>query len=142
VTTQAPLAPGNYMVQTVCPLCGAVEDILVTIGSTLTSPLNDSGTLKPTMKGKGRDHDCRQPTLAAAADPLERHAERVKVQVTHDLLELVAGELPGPMPTLEQIEAWAEPDVLKVSDWAAAVHLSASDKTVDVPPVPNVLREV
>lgn len=58
---------GTYVVEAHCPRCGAIEEILCSIRSVLTTPEDDSGSLKVQLKGKARDHDCRQSRMVVDA---------------------------------------------------------------------------
>lgn len=57
------LQTGVYIIEAACPRCGAIEEILVGIRAVVTIPENDLGKLAVRMKGKARDHDCRQSRL-------------------------------------------------------------------------------
>lgn len=54
---------GVYLVEARCPRCGAIEEILCAIRSVLTTPEDDSGSLRLKLKHKARDHDCRQARM-------------------------------------------------------------------------------
>lgn len=54
------LSTGTYLVDTPCPRCGVVEEILVAITSVHTLPMDAPGSLRVKLKGKARDHDCAQ----------------------------------------------------------------------------------
>lgn len=61
--------------------------------------------------------------------------------VIYDLLLLVEDEFTAPNPTVEEIQwQWSEEDRRKVTEWASAVHLVASDNDVEIPEMPEVLR--
>lgn len=65
-TTGTPnLDPGVYLVNAACPRCGVIEEVLVRIGVVLTTPDDDLGSLRVRVKGKAREHDCRQQRLTA-----------------------------------------------------------------------------
>lgn len=57
------LETGVYIVEAACPRCGAIEEILVSIRAVVTIPEADLGKLAVRLKGKPRDHDCRQARL-------------------------------------------------------------------------------
>lgn len=57
------LETGVYLVEATCPRCGAIEEILVSLRSVLTTPEDDTGSLRVRLKGKARDHDCKQTRL-------------------------------------------------------------------------------
>ena len=59
------LGTGVYVIEAACPRCGAIEEILVSIRAVLTTPEDDSGSLRVRLKGKARDHDCNQARLMA-----------------------------------------------------------------------------
>lgn len=63
--TAAPktLSTGVYVVEAPCPRCGVIEEILVSLRSVLTTPEDDPGSLRVKLKGKARDHDCKQGRL-------------------------------------------------------------------------------
>lgn len=75
-TTQTEtLQPGVYLVDAACPRCGVIEEVLVRLGVVLTTPDDDLGSLRVRIKGKAREHDCRQQRLTVAAiarDEVER----------------------------------------------------------------------
>ena len=56
------LATGTYLVEAPCPRCGVIEEILVSLRSVLTQPEDDTGSIRVRLKGKARDHDCKQVT--------------------------------------------------------------------------------
>lgn len=63
-TTDTKTIPtGVYLVEARCPRCGAIEEILVGISSVLTTPEHDTASLRVRLKGKARDHDCKQTRL-------------------------------------------------------------------------------
>lgn len=51
---------GTYYVNAPCPRCGVIEEILVAVRSKLTIPQDEIGKLGVAVKGKARDHDCKQ----------------------------------------------------------------------------------
>lgn len=59
---------GTYIVEARCPRCNAIEEILVSIRSVLTTPEDDAGSLRVRLRGKARDHDCRQARLTTIVD--------------------------------------------------------------------------
>lgn len=59
---------GVYLIEAACPRCGAIEEILVAIRSVLTTPEDDTGSLRVRLKGKARDHDCKQARLVVNAE--------------------------------------------------------------------------
>lgn len=58
------------------------------------------------------------------------------------LLSLVSEDFPGPFPSRDWIASqWSQETRRQVQDWAAAMHLSASDNDdVVIPPMPEVLK--
>lgn len=54
------LDTGVYIVNAPCPRCGVIEECLISIRSVLTLPETETGSLRVKIKGKPRDHDCRQ----------------------------------------------------------------------------------
>lgn len=54
---------GTYIVEAHCPRCNAIEEILVGISSVLTTPEHETGSLRVKLKGKARDHDCKQARI-------------------------------------------------------------------------------
>jgi hypothetical protein len=60
-------------------------------------------------------------------------------EITFNLLSLAA--VPGTREiTLEQVEAWTPAERHEVEQWAAAIHVAASDNDdVEIPPTPAVL---
>lgn len=64
------LDTGTYYVNAPCPRCGVIEEILVAIRSKLTIPQDEIGKLGVALKGKARDHDCKQARLTIAPDRL------------------------------------------------------------------------
>jgi hypothetical protein len=54
---------GTYIVEAHCPRCNAIEEVLVSIRSVLTTPEDDPATLRVRLKCKARDHDCNQSRL-------------------------------------------------------------------------------
>lgn len=65
-----------------------------------------------------------------------RHLWAREDEVTSTLLELV-----GISPSKETLATWTDDQVRAAEEWAAAVHLEASDNDVDVPPRPEFLPE-
>lgn len=63
MTDPKTLSTGNYLVEAPCPRCGVLEEILVRLSSVLTTPEDDTGSLRVKIKGKPRDHDCKQGRL-------------------------------------------------------------------------------
>lgn len=59
------LSTGVYLVEAPCPRCGVIEEILVALRSVLTQPEDDTGSIRVKIKGKARDHDCKQQRLAS-----------------------------------------------------------------------------
>ena len=57
------LETGLYTIAAKCPRCSAVEEIVVAIRSVLTTPEDGPASLKVALKGKARDHDCRQARI-------------------------------------------------------------------------------
>lgn len=51
---------GVYLVEAPCPRCGVIEEILVSLRSVLTQPEDDTGSIRVKLRGKARDHDCKQ----------------------------------------------------------------------------------
>lgn len=66
------LPTGVYLVEAACPRCGAIEEILVAIRSVLTTPEDDTGSLRVRLRGKARDHDCRQLRLSQLQVSVDR----------------------------------------------------------------------
>lgn len=64
----ATLKTGVYYVDAPCPRCGAIEEILISIRSVVTIPETDTGKLAVKLRGKPRDHDCRQNRLTQLVD--------------------------------------------------------------------------
>lgn len=62
------LQTGVYLVETSCPRCGAIEEILVSLRAVLTTPEEDTGSLRVRLKGKARDHDCKQARMVVSAE--------------------------------------------------------------------------
>ena len=62
------LDPGVYVVNAACPQCGVIEEILVKIRTVVTIPEDDIGSLRVGLKGKAREHDCRQIRLSVVTD--------------------------------------------------------------------------
>jgi hypothetical protein len=60
------LQTGTYLVDAPCPRCGVIEEILVSLQSVLTQPEGDVGSIKVRIRGKARDHDCKQARLTVA----------------------------------------------------------------------------
>lgn len=61
--------------------------------------------------------------------------------VVRDLLSLVDDEFPIGLPTVEAIESWPAQVRNDAAEWAAAVHLYASDNhDVEIPAMPGVLE--
>lgn len=57
------LSTGVYLVEAPCPRCGVIEEILVSLRSVLTQPEDDAGSIRVRLRGKARDHDCKQGRL-------------------------------------------------------------------------------
>lgn len=72
------LSTGTYLVEAPCPKCGALEEILVSIRSVLTTPEDDTQQLKVRLKGKARDHDCRQERIATDAGMVDTTTGEIK----------------------------------------------------------------
>lgn len=70
---------GTYLVEAACPRCGAIEEILVAIRSVLSIPEDDTGSLRVRLRGKARDHDCKQQRLTESAPLLQVNAETGEV---------------------------------------------------------------
>lgn len=62
------LQTGVYLIEAACPRCGAIEEVLVSIRAVVTIPEADLGKLAVRLKGKARDHDCRQVRMVVNAD--------------------------------------------------------------------------
>lgn len=60
MSVEKTIPTGTYLIEAPCPRCGVIEEILVSLQSVLTTPEHDTGSLRVRLKGKGRDHDCRQ----------------------------------------------------------------------------------
>lgn len=61
-------------------------------------------------------------------------------EIVHNLCMLVENSLPVLVPSIGQINSWSDKDQRLVADYAAAIHLVASDNDeVTIPPVPSVL---
>lgn len=71
-TNPQTIPTGVYLVEAPCPRCGVVEEILVALRSVLTMPEDDAGTIRVRVKGKARDHDCKQNRLAVAVTPTSK----------------------------------------------------------------------
>ena len=56
-----------YLIEAACPRCGAIEEILVGLRAVLTTPEDDMGSLRIRLKGKPRDHDCKQDRITVDA---------------------------------------------------------------------------
>jgi hypothetical protein len=65
---------GVYFVNTPCPRCGVIEEIVVALKSSLTTPQDEIGRLSVKLKSKPRDHDCKQARITVLA-PAERLPE-------------------------------------------------------------------
>ncbi len=63
---------------------------------------------------------------------------RTSTPLVCDLLLMVEDELPRAV-TSREIDGWPDVDRELVADWAACVHLKASDNDVAVPPIPTIL---
>lgn len=61
------LSTGVYLVDAPCPRCGVIEEILIALRSVLTQPEDDTGSLRVKVRGKARDHDCKQARLTEVA---------------------------------------------------------------------------
>jgi hypothetical protein len=80
-------------------------------------------------------------------DPVSETFKPIAIEpqaLIHDLKNH-AKELPGPVPTLAEIKAWPEADLLAVSQWVRAVHAHAHPIAgmvlPEVPDQPSVLFE-
>lgn len=72
------------------------------------------------------------PLLPGAAAPTWQRDE----EATAELLSVVGIDIDG-----ESVAFWQDHQVRDAEDWAAAVHLRASDGAVHVPPMPMFLRD-
>lgn len=65
------LSTGVYLVEAPCPRCGVIEEILVSLRSVLTQPEDDTGSIRVRLRGKARDHDCKQARLTVVVPLVE-----------------------------------------------------------------------
>lgn len=63
MTDPKTLSTGVYLVEAPCPRCGVIEEILIALRSVLTQPEDDTGSIRVRIKGKARDHDCKQARM-------------------------------------------------------------------------------
>lgn len=57
------ISTGLHWVDAPCPRCGELETIAIVLTSVLTTPQDDSPSLKVRAKSKGLDHDCTQTRI-------------------------------------------------------------------------------
>lgn len=78
---------------------------------------------------------------APAQEQQEIDEMDVDPHIVETILVLVQEEFPADLPTEEQISQWSPETRWQVSQWASAVHLTASDNEgIEIPSLPMVLR--
>lgn len=55
---------GLHWVDAPCPRCGQIETVAIVLSSVLTSPENETPSLRVRAKGKAADHDCKQTRMS------------------------------------------------------------------------------
>jgi len=61
------LDTGVYLVDAPCPMCGALEPILVKIATVVTVPQDDVASMRVKLHAKAIDHMCRQLKIGGGA---------------------------------------------------------------------------
>jgi hypothetical protein len=144
--------PALVIISAVCPRCQMPARIPLGVDVELHQD-RDGETLHLKAKSKEAIHTCGQMQLPESGEEMEQTSFDLDdigpvptaVELA-TLLALVFTEIPiNHQPNLEPtkfaatVEGWNDATCREVADWAAAVHLAASDNDVVVPPLPEVL---